>query len=132
MDFLRSVAVPDIVIVTPIVPNHMEQFQTLEAYRDEKLKLLRDVRHVLVHESLRTYVHRSDLRTYGSHADASLWVGDTQVTLSGTSAVMHGDFGEYPFRLPSIGAYQAENIAPVFFVAQVLGLSHQGVQRLAL
>jgi UDP-N-acetylmuramoyl-tripeptide--D-alanyl-D-alanine ligase len=41
MDFLLSIAEPDIVVISPIEPNHIEQFGSYESYRAEKLKILR-------------------------------------------------------------------------------------------
>jgi UDP-N-acetylmuramoyl-tripeptide--D-alanyl-D-alanine ligase len=40
MDFLLSIAHPDIAILTPVESNHLEQFITLENYRSHKIKLV--------------------------------------------------------------------------------------------
>lgn len=58
MDFLLSIVVPDIAILTPVAPNHLEQFGNLENYRNNKLLITRDAKKLIVHESLRPYVDR--------------------------------------------------------------------------
>lgn len=57
MDFLLSIALPDIAILTPVEPNHLEQFGTLFNYRNNKIKLIESARHAIVHESLRQYIN---------------------------------------------------------------------------
>ncbi len=57
MDFLLSIAIPDIAILTPVEPNHLEQFGTLSNYRNDKIKLIQSARQALVHESLRQYIN---------------------------------------------------------------------------
>jgi UDP-N-acetylmuramyl pentapeptide synthase len=58
MDFLLSIAIPDIAIITEVFPNHIEQFITLEAYRAEKLKMTKDAKYLILHDSLRPFVDR--------------------------------------------------------------------------
>jgi len=67
MDFLCSISYPDIAILTEVAPNHIEQFGTLERYRNEKLKILKNACHAIVHESLRAWVDR-DAVYYGKGA----------------------------------------------------------------
>jgi UDP-N-acetylmuramyl pentapeptide synthase len=58
MDYLLSIAQPDIVIISTIAPNHLEQFGTIEKYRSEKLKIVHRAKHCIIHESLRQYIDR--------------------------------------------------------------------------
>ena len=61
MDFLLSIVIPDIAILTPVESNHLEQFGTLENYRKNKLKLITQAKHSIVHESLRQYIEMEAL-----------------------------------------------------------------------
>lgn len=54
MDFLTSIATPDIAIISKIVPNHIEQFGTEEAYRREKLKIT-VAKKIFAHKSLEKF-----------------------------------------------------------------------------
>lgn len=53
MSFLLDIAIPDIAIIAPIAPNHIEQFGTFEKYRHEKFLLAEHAKHVILHESHR-------------------------------------------------------------------------------
>lgn len=56
MDYLLSIVIPDIAIISPVAPNHLEQFGSLERYRNEKLLLAKRGLKSILHESLRAYV----------------------------------------------------------------------------
>ncbi len=56
MDALLSIAIPDISILTPVEPNHLEQFHSLENYRNHKIRLIEYAKTRIVHESLRQYI----------------------------------------------------------------------------
>lgn len=53
---LLSIATPDIAVLTPVEPNHLEQFGSLERYRNEKMMLIERASTRIVHESLRQYI----------------------------------------------------------------------------
>ncbi len=40
MDFMLSIAIPDVAIITEIAPNHIEQFGNFDLYKKEKLKIV--------------------------------------------------------------------------------------------
>ena len=40
MDFMLSIAIPDVAIITEIAPNHIEQFGNFDLYKKEKLKII--------------------------------------------------------------------------------------------
>lgn len=84
MDFLLSIAHPDIAILTPVESNHLEQFTTLENYRSHKIKLVTRAGSAIVHESLRQYIDRDDVVFYSlgalSDVDASSLHIDTHGT----------------------------------------------------
>ena len=80
MDFLLSIARPDIAILTPIEPNHIEQFGNVGAYRLEKLKILNATKNRIVHESLREFITQSVIY-YGLGARADVDASGIQITL---------------------------------------------------
>ncbi len=61
MNFLLSIATPDIAILTPVEPNHLEQFGTLSNYRNHKIKLIQSAQIAIAHESLRQYINTDTL-----------------------------------------------------------------------
>ena len=85
MDFLLSIAIPDIAIVTEIAPNHLEQFKTLEAYRSEKLKITKDAKKVIVHNSQRQFVDK-EVICYGLGAISDIDISHIHIDTNGTHA----------------------------------------------
>lgn len=71
MDFLLSIAVPEIAIITEVAPNHLEQFGTFDLYRKEKLKITRQAKHLIIHDTLRDALER-DAFYYGTGAMSDL------------------------------------------------------------
>lgn len=61
MEFLLSIAIPDIGILAEVTPNHMEQFKTFDAYLHEKLLLINNAKHAVVHEKMRDSTSRDAL-----------------------------------------------------------------------
>lgn len=61
MDFLLSIAIPDIAILTPVEPNHLEQFGSIDNYRHHKIKLIKSAKSAIIHESLRQYIETDAL-----------------------------------------------------------------------
>jgi UDP-N-acetylmuramyl pentapeptide synthase len=64
MDYLLSIAIPNIAIITEVMPNHIEQFGAFELYRKEKLKFAIHSEYLIAHESLREFIER-DAFFYG-------------------------------------------------------------------
>lgn len=61
MDFLLSIAVPDIAVITPVDPNHLEQFGSIDNYRNHKIKIIKSAKCSIIHESLRQYIETDAL-----------------------------------------------------------------------
>lgn len=121
MDFLLSIAVPNIAIIAPIVENHIEQFGTLEAYRAEKLKILR-AEHIVVHESLIPFVSGDHIQFYGlTHPNNVITAHNIRLEITGTHATVLFAGETYEVMIPALGAYQIENILPFFLIADRLG-----------
>lgn len=124
MDFLLSVAVPDIAIISPIVENHMEQFGTIEHYRNEKLKILA-AKHALVHESLYDFIskeYRKKVVFYGSgHREISaIFAEKITENTSGVAVEVSRNSEKCSLTIPMVGGYQAENILPLFGISDIL------------
>lgn len=121
MDFLLSIARPDIAIISPIASNHLEQFGTLAQYRNEKLKLLQGVENCIIHESLRLYVD-SEWVYYGTGWMSDIDASHFQFSLSWVSADVSMYDQKFSISLPSFGAYQIENILPSYAIGYILSL----------
>lgn len=76
MDFLAKIAKPNIVIFTPIVANHIEQFGSFEAYRDEKLKLISVSEKNFLHFSLSEFKNKNSI-IYGNSENIDFSLSDT-------------------------------------------------------
>lgn len=121
MDFLLSIAVPNIAIIAPIVENHIEQFGTLEAYRAEKLKILR-AEHIVAHESLMPFVSGDHIQFYGlTHPNNAITAHNIRLEITGTHATVLFAGVAYEVMIPALGVYQIENILPFFLIADRLG-----------
>lgn len=100
MSFLLSIVVPDIAIVAPIAPNHLEQFGNIETYRKEKLLILESAKKRIVHESLRPYTPY-DILYYGSGSMSDIDASHFDVSLAGVTADIHVYKSTYPLSLPT-------------------------------
>lgn len=78
MDFLLSIARPDIAIVLPISSNHIEQFGTFEAYRDEKFKIF-SAKNVILHDSLVDF-SRENFLLFGQTEKANIRLISTKLS----------------------------------------------------
>ena len=84
MDFLLSIAEPDIAIISPVAVNHIEQFGSLGVYRAEKLKLINPENTIaIVHESLRQYVDR-EAYFYSTGGLSDITVSQVHIEKTGT------------------------------------------------
>lgn len=121
MDFLLSIAVPDIAIITEVAPNHIEQFGNFDAYKQEKIKLTRWVRDLIIHDSLRDSIER-DALYYGTGAMSEIDASHIGIDHTGTSAIVHFKKKEYPIRVRSFGAFHIANILPLYWIAEMWNL----------
>lgn len=86
MEYLLSIARPDIAILSPVAPNHLEQFGTLDLYRREKLLLIQRTRsYAIVHESLREYVQEKAF-FYGKENSSYAHISHTNQEIDGIDA----------------------------------------------
>ncbi len=119
MQFLLHIAIPDIAIITPVEPNHIEQFGSLEVYRSNKLMIIEDATHRIVHESLRQYIDLDTLY-YSLGALSDIDAAHIEMDIWGTRAVVQYNKKQYPITLPAIGTFQIENLLPLYPIADIL------------
>lgn len=128
MDFLLSIAVPDIGIISPIAPNHLEQFWTLDNYRNEKLRFWEVAKRLIAYEWLRQYIDKEALYySMGGMSDIDAF--HLHLSVDGVRAQVSLKESTYDIFIPAFWAYQVENILPVYGISHVLGIdsSHIGI-----
>lgn len=121
MSFLLSVARPDIAIISPIAPNHLEQFGTFDRYRKEKLIILESAKRIVAHESLRQYIDR-DAMYFSMWGMSDIDASHMHMSLDGVRATVFLKESQYDIHVKAFWAYQIENILPVYAVAHILGI----------
>ena len=131
MQFLLSIATPDVAIITPIEPNHLEQFGSLATYRTHKLMLIEHASTRIIHESLRQYIDL-DALYYSLGALSDIDASHIEIDISGTRAVVQYSKKEYPITLPAIGTFQIENLLPLYPIADILHIDPAHIARYAL
>lgn len=131
MDFLLSIATPDIAIISKIVPNHMEQFKTEEAYRAEKLKICA-AKKIFAHKSLEKFFQKNHLEKtkFFDIADTSheIFAKNIMTSKHGVSAEIFYKNFEIKTELRMFGEYQIENIFPLVFLADELGKNPKNLE----
>lgn len=121
MDFLLSIAVPDIAILTEVAPNHIEQFWTFDRYREEKLKFTRWRSDLIIHDSLRNLIEREAFY-YGTWWMSEIDISHVEVTSKWTSAKVHFQHHDYTVSVPFFGSFHIVNILPLFAIAELWNL----------
>lgn len=66
MEYLISIVRPHIAVLSPVAPNHLEQFGTFERYHQAKLLLIESaLDSAIAHESEKSYISREGVYFYG-------------------------------------------------------------------
>lgn len=122
MEYLLSIVRPDIAILTPVAPNHLEQFGTFERYMQAKLLLVSSAKmHSVVHESLREYTTPSNtLSFYGKDTNSDAYIESALQNIDGITAEIIYKSQHTTIVLPSFWVYQAENILPLYILSWLL------------
>ena len=128
MDFLLSIAVPDIGILTPVTPNHLEQFGTFEAYKKEKLLFTKKAKKLISHESHRQYIDREAIY-YSMGGMSDIDASHLEISVEGVHAQIHLKKKNYPLFVPAFWAYQVENILPLYGIADMLHIDPEHVNK---
>ena len=126
MDFLLSIAIPDIAIITEIAPNHLEQFGTFDRYKAEKFKLIESARELIIHDSLRDSVEREALY-YGNGGMSEISVSQTIIDTTWSSAQVHFHRMDYDLTIHSFGEFHITNLLPLYGIAEIWGLPIDGI-----
>ncbi len=130
MDFLLSIAIPDIAIITEIMPNHIEQFGNLEVYRLEKLKICNGPKVLIAHDTLRQYIEREAIY-YWRWAMSDIDTSHITIDEQGTCAIVHAYSHDYPITLPVFWEFQIDNLLPLYAVAETLQVSLEDISEYA-
>lgn len=126
MDFLTSIAVPDIAIITEIAPNHLEQFWSFHLYRAEKMKIAKEVKHLIVHDSHRNIIEW-DALFYGSGWMSDIDISDVVLDGNWTSWVVHFHEKKYSVAIKSFGSFHLINILPLYAIAEILSCNIESI-----
>lgn len=126
MDFLIDIVIPDIAIITEIIPNHIEQFWSFSAYRQEKLKIAARPKFLVVHDTLRPHIDREAIY-YGRWAMADIDASHIQVNEKGTHAIIHAYGHDYTISLPVFWEFQIDNLLPLYAVANCLDMNLENI-----
>lgn len=121
MDFLLSIAIPDIAILTEVAPNHLEQFGTFDLYKKEKLKITQKAKELIIHDTLRDSVEREALY-YGAGAMSEIDASHMDISHTGTSAIVHFQKREYPIAIRAFWVFHIINTLPLYGIAEIWGL----------
>ncbi len=121
MEFLLSIAHPDIAVILPITANHLEQFWTLESYRNAKLLLWRNAKKLIAYDWLRQYIDRDTLY-YSMGGMSDIDASHMHMSIEWVSAQVHVKESNYVITIPAFWAYQVENVLPVYGIAFILGI----------
>ncbi len=126
MDFLTSIVVPDVAILTEVAPNHLEQFGTLERYRTEKLKLIRDAKDLIIHDSLRSYVEREAF-FYGAGWMSDIDIADVHLDMNWTRGVVNFHRTTYPIAIRAFWWFHLVNTLPLYALSHIFSLDTKQV-----
>lgn len=126
MDFLLSIAIPDIAILTEIAPNHLEQFWTFDLYKKEKLKMTYSAKYLIMHDSLRDSVDREAIY-YGVWAMSDIDISHIDIAHNWTSAIVHFQKHDYPIHVNYFWVFHITNILPLYAIADIWWLPLDGI-----
>ena len=122
MEYLLSVVRPDIALLSPIAPNHMEQFVDFSRYRDAKYLLVKNTRVAsIVHESHRVYLDGENMYFYGTSKDNDIYIQTALQRIYALDVSVSFQDCIYTFSIPAFGSYQAENMLPLYALWDILG-----------
>ncbi|GAB0174515.1 MAG: hypothetical protein HHAS10_03940 [Candidatus Altimarinota bacterium] len=121
MQYLLSIAKPHIAILTPVAPNHLEQFGSLEKYRDAKLLLPKHAKEIsIIHDSQAEFIEGEKVFYYGKKIGSAWHVHATKQALDALHIDVMIEGSKISLSLPVFGDYQAENILPLFAIGSHL------------
>ncbi len=117
----------DIGVVTPIAPEHMEFFGTLEAVASEELSLQNFSKEIIVHDS--SFERFPSLVETGAKCYGLQNTSDSALDATDAKVVIKTAQKSYKFSSDLLGTHQLENLAAACLVAEQLGVEHAKIQK---
>lgn len=130
MDFMLSIAIPDVAIITEIAPNHIEQFGNFDLYKKEKLKIVSYAWELIIHDSLRNSIEREAIY-YGTGAMSQIDASHIEIVPTGTHAHVHFTHRDYDLTVHAFGGFHIVNLLPLYALSQIYSLHADGVAEYA-
>lgn len=138
MDYLLSVAKPDIAVVTAVAPVHLAegQFSSLDEIFSEKSKLplsLREDGVAILNtdneflESLSKKIPKRRVYNYGKNPDASYRISAVHTELAGTRFSLFYKDERVTIEAPIIGEFQAYVLSPAYICAKIFGMKEEDI-----
>lgn len=130
MAFQCNIARPDIAVILGVAPNHLVNFPSFSAYRQEKMAIAKFAKRLIVNADdlgisqavaemgFATETLRYSAKGLGVDINAVEIASD----LEALSFTLRMQGQEYSCHFPVVGTYQVANILPVFCIAQFLGI----------
>ncbi len=126
LEFSKYLAV-DIGVVTPIAPEHMEFFGSIENVAKEELSLQNLSNEVILHDSIPERfpdLVETGAKTYGLKNASDSSLGD-----DASKIVIKTEQKSYKFSSNLLGVHQLENLAAACLVAEELSINHVKIQK---
>lgn len=125
MDFLLSIAAPDIGIIQAISRNHIANFVSYDEYVDEKLKFVAASKSLIYNgddSKIRRFLEENPREQKVSFGRKSIEPLDYKAvavssTLEGLLFTVETLEGPIELKVPIVGSHQVYNILPVFALA---------------
>jgi UDP-N-acetylmuramoyl-tripeptide--D-alanyl-D-alanine ligase len=133
MDELLSTVVPDIAVITPITPAHMDsgQFSSIEQIREEKLKLARAAKKGIIANGfdketaryIKTF-NKSFISLFGEDQNSHIILNRVHSHKNMISFHLNQEH----FSAPVFGTFQAQIFVPAILLAKRNGISKKQIQ----
>lgn len=128
MSYMCSIARPDIAIILGVAPNHLINFPSFSAYRQEKIAIAKYAKRLVINAddmAISQAINDMGFTTESLRYSAKglgVDVSALQITsdLEALSFTLRDNGHEYSCKFPVVGTYQVGNILPVFCVGRFL------------
>jgi UDP-N-acetylmuramoyl-tripeptide--D-alanyl-D-alanine ligase len=138
MDFLISVAKPDIAVVTSIAPVHLAegQFKSLDEIFEEKSKLAFSLRENGVAilnidneylESLSKKIPKRRILTYGVNSESGFRISSVSSDISGIRFSLFNKDQRVALEAPVLGDFEVYVLSPAYICGHVFGMKDEDI-----
>lgn len=138
MDFLLSVAKPDIAVITQISPVHLAegQFKSVEEIFEEKSKLALSLRENGVAilntdneflEKLSKQIPKRRVLTYGTNKDASFRISAITSNKEGVRFSLFSKENRFLIESKVLGEFEAYVLSPAFICGTIFGMKEENI-----